>query len=1006
MEEEVTEVSMERHGHAKQLVVFFGAAGIGTGGGWGADAVLRACCKVVCRPRGAGQRRGRVVLVHEHRTTRVSSTMTGKQPCEEELNKLSATRPAGWKPPAGHAEQRLVLPAWSQRRAQPVRALMWCPVVAPGKPPQAPRSSQEATQPAASEPGPSTPPPAKLTKAKQAAEPTQPTKGKGKAKGKAALNMQRIEESRWRPLELCYWKDQAALPAKGKEYPGLGYKRLRDKPPKAQEQQPAARALALNPVYNEDYLSAHHQMQAPVQDSSTPGASGQATQGHHSKPDGSSVPILTILGMTCFMSAMAGFGALPFFFCGKLKQSWAGIANAVACGVMLSASFDLLHEGAPYSPFLTIVGMLAGAIFIKSSQEFLSQFDDASFQDLNGADARKAMLIVGVMAAHAFGEGSGVGVSFSGHRGWAQGTLVTIAIGLHNIPEGMAVATVMVAKGAPPRKALFWSLFCAFPQALVAVPSFMFVETFQALLPMALGFAAGCMIWIVCAELMPDALEAAPHPQVATAATCSAAWLQGMSMLIATLEKPDGALASPIKADLAHVSRQLLALSPALMVPCLVAAVAVTCLPSIPLTLGAAAGAMGALGGGHLLTSMLHGVAIGRVALLSWAVVGAAVVVWLQRKDVPGSSTTGSSHEVKGAHAEQLGMHIVGGRSRGASAGGTLPQPPGTDLTQGWLHRPALQSHLSGQQLIDRSSHHASSNGVLQQHLPGSGSQQPWEPALTHELNPHARLHVGNGQLLHCASHANGYATAGAAAAAAAAGSAYDMAANPQPHSYVEVQAHSMLCGCEQCKAGSLQGQGLYGSFPDHGSVVFQAGEPPLLLGGVQGSSRVGRAAWAGSLLLLGHAAGGVGGPLAAALAASSVSVTHLVWPLVHHGLPVGLVCAGLSKAAFGPGRLPSVLLAASFTACSLITAMTCVAGAPVGPAASPPADWLYDSAHHTQAVQAAVAGALLAGSTHCLWPAAAAASKARRARTGLFLGITVGAVSSLLALAAHSLVL
>ncbi|KAJ9531401.1 hypothetical protein QJQ45_006891 [Haematococcus lacustris] len=53
----------------------------------------------------------------------------------------------------------------------------------------------------------------------------------------AALNMQRIGESKWRPLELCYWPDQGALPAKGKEYPGLGYKRLRDKPPKAQEQQ-------------------------------------------------------------------------------------------------------------------------------------------------------------------------------------------------------------------------------------------------------------------------------------------------------------------------------------------------------------------------------------------------------------------------------------------------------------------------------------------------------------------------------------------------------------------------------------------------------------------------------------------------------------------------------------------------------------------------------------------------------------------------------------------------
>ncbi|KAJ9519776.1 hypothetical protein QJQ45_013458 [Haematococcus lacustris] len=129
---------------------------------------------------------------------------------------------------------------------------MWCPVVAPRKPPQAPCSSQAATPAAASEPGPSTPPPAKHSKrieAEPAAEPTQPTKGTGKGKGKAAkakpapqpgsIDMQRIGESRWRPLELCYWPDQGALPAKGKEYPGLGYKRLRDKPPKAQQQQPA-----------------------------------------------------------------------------------------------------------------------------------------------------------------------------------------------------------------------------------------------------------------------------------------------------------------------------------------------------------------------------------------------------------------------------------------------------------------------------------------------------------------------------------------------------------------------------------------------------------------------------------------------------------------------------------------------------------------------------------------------------------------------------------------------
>ncbi|GFH09939.1 hypothetical protein HaLaN_05171, partial [Haematococcus lacustris] len=54
--------------------------------------------------------------------------------------------------------------------------------------------------------------------------------------------MQRIGESKWRPLELCYWPDQGALPAKGKEYPCLGYKRLRDKPPKAKQQQQPAEA--------------------------------------------------------------------------------------------------------------------------------------------------------------------------------------------------------------------------------------------------------------------------------------------------------------------------------------------------------------------------------------------------------------------------------------------------------------------------------------------------------------------------------------------------------------------------------------------------------------------------------------------------------------------------------------------------------------------------------------------------------------------------------------------
>ncbi|KAJ9506288.1 hypothetical protein QJQ45_000081 [Haematococcus lacustris] len=121
-------------------------------------------------------------------------------------------------------------------------------VLALGGPPQVPCSSQEATPAAASGPGPSTPPPAKRskrTKAEQAVEAqgnaakAKPTAQPGRWLDRdcnAALNMQRIGESRWQPLELCYWPEQGKLPAKGKEYPGLGYKRVRGKPPKAQQE--------------------------------------------------------------------------------------------------------------------------------------------------------------------------------------------------------------------------------------------------------------------------------------------------------------------------------------------------------------------------------------------------------------------------------------------------------------------------------------------------------------------------------------------------------------------------------------------------------------------------------------------------------------------------------------------------------------------------------------------------------------------------------------------------
>lgn len=103
--------------------------------------------------------------------------------------------------------------------------------------------------------------------------------------------------------------------------------------------------------------------------------------------------------------------------------------------------------------------------------------------------------------------------------------------------QGLAVATTFVTRGANPWTATAWTLVSNFPQVLVALPSYVFVNAFQGALPVALGFAAGCMVWIVFAELLPDALEDAPSPAVATATTFSALWLEGMRM---TLESASG----------------------------------------------------------------------------------------------------------------------------------------------------------------------------------------------------------------------------------------------------------------------------------------------------------------------------------------------------------------------------------------------------------------------------------------------------------------------------------
>ena len=208
-----------------------------------------------------------------------------------------------------------------------------------------------------------------------------------------------------------------------------------------------------------------------------------------------------------------GLGALPLALPRRRVHDWLGVANAVASGVMLGASVSLLLEGAGRSGPRTAVGLLAGGIFVIVAYRVIGERRALTLGSLKGADARKALLIVGVMTAHSAAEGIGVGASFG--DGDTFGLLIAAAIAVQNIPEGLAISLVLVPRGASVRTAAGWSIFSSLPQPILAVPAFVFVEQFQAVLPVGLGFAAGAMIWMVGRELLPEALSQGPSRTVA-----------------------------------------------------------------------------------------------------------------------------------------------------------------------------------------------------------------------------------------------------------------------------------------------------------------------------------------------------------------------------------------------------------------------------------------------------------------------------------------------------------
>jgi len=213
-----------------------------------------------------------------------------------------------------------------------------------------------------------------------------------------------------------------------------------------------------------------------------------------------------------------GLGVLPLLVVpdNSVSEVWLAAANTVSAGMMLAASVGMLWEAHEVSgPFdwQVMVGLLCGVVFIKASQCLLGSEEEAGMEALWGTvmerkHFRRAVLIFTVMFCHSAAEGVAVGVAFDKNCKETFGLFVSLLLAIQNVPEGTAVALVLVPRGVGIYLAAVIATLTSVPQPLMAVAAFRFVETFQSLLPIGLSFAGGAMIFVSVCDLLTEAFDA------------------------------------------------------------------------------------------------------------------------------------------------------------------------------------------------------------------------------------------------------------------------------------------------------------------------------------------------------------------------------------------------------------------------------------------------------------------------------------------------------------------
>lgn len=220
------------------------------------------------------------------------------------------------------------------------------------------------------------------------------------------------------------------------------------------------------------------------------------------------IVLLTALGV----GGATILGSLIGFVFKKPSQRFTDITLSFAAGVMLCAAVVGLivpsitdKKG---SIFITIVGILAGAVCLNLIDKLVPHLHKMTGVDIEKhphktEELNKVLLFVIAIAIHNLPEGVAAGVSF-GSENTAHALTIAGGIALQNIPEGMVIIAPMIASGMSKKRTLLIAVATGIVEVVGTLIGYFAVSISQAILPFALAFAGGTMLYVISDEMIPE----------------------------------------------------------------------------------------------------------------------------------------------------------------------------------------------------------------------------------------------------------------------------------------------------------------------------------------------------------------------------------------------------------------------------------------------------------------------------------------------------------------------